>query len=53
MRGRAKSKIAFIDPHLASQQSMDACERFVEDYLVSVMEKSKDKELILWPFNSQ
>lgn len=29
---------------------MDSCERVVEDYIVTVIERSLDKDLILWDF---
>ena len=42
------SKISFIDPSIASRGCIDQDgERPVEDYIIYVMEKSKDKELIL------
>ena len=46
-------KIAFIDPGRAAQKNMDLNERSVEDYIISVFEKCKDQELILWPFNKE
>ena len=46
-------KVAFVDPATTNQQAIDNCERIVEDYLINVMEKSKDKDLILWPFHKE
>ena len=47
--------IAYVDPGVGSQQMMnvDKSEKRVEDYILNVMEKSEDKELILWPFNKE
>ena len=46
------SKISFIDPVVASQSCIDQDgERPVKDYIIYVMENSKDKELILWPYH--
>lgn len=44
-------KIAFVDPGIATQHAIDDNERAVEDYIINVLEKSKDQELILWPFH--
>ena len=46
------SKISFIDPSIPSQGCIDQDgERPVEDYIIYVMENSKEKELILWPYH--
>lgn len=47
-------KVAFIDPGNTAQWAIDDCERTVEDYIIHVMEMSKeDKDLILWPFHKK
>ena len=43
-------KVTFIDPEVASAWAMKSCKRIVEDYIINVLEMSKDQELILWPF---
>ena len=46
------SNVSFIDPSYADHRSIDvASERRVDDYIISVMENSKEKELILWPYH--
>ena len=46
------SKISFIDPSIASQGCIDQDgERPVEDYIIYVMEDSKEKELTIWPYH--
>ena len=47
------SKVAFIDPQITSQSFMDEYERKVEDYILTVIEKSLNKDLILWPFHKK
>ena len=46
-------KVAFVDPATTNQQAIDNCKRTVEDYLINVMEKSKDKDIMLWPFHKE
>ena len=47
--------LVFVDPAVASQKmsNMDKSDKNVEAYILNVMEKSVDKELILWPFNKE
>lgn len=49
-----KSKVAFVDPLMASQQAIDECERSVEDYILRVMQMSLDKgQSIFWPYHKK
>jgi hypothetical protein len=43
-------QVTFIDLEVGSAWAMNICERTVEDYIINVLEMSKDQELILWPF---
>jgi hypothetical protein len=55
MRARLHNiRVFIVDPHMASQQSIDSNEVVIENYITNVMGLAfKDKKLIMWVYNKR